>query len=156
MHEITHLNASRFRAATGLPQLVTEFGNIDDPVELDRTLHRYDDEFNGWFYWAFHGGDKAERLTANQRSRLVRTYPRATAGEPISLTFDPESGEMRYSYRPKPLGVPTEIAVSDVHYPNGYVVTVTGATATSPPGAEVVTLDGLPKARRVDVVIRRR
>jgi endoglycosylceramidase len=159
-HDLTWQHAADFQTRTGLPNLVTEFGNNDDPVELDRSLERADAAFTGWQFWHYGSGfglrpDPGDPLTDVQRRHLVRTYPRATAGIPGSLAFDPGTGEMRYSYRPLALGVPTELALSDVHYPDGYEVVVTGGHVTSPPGAPVITIDADPGAAAVDVVVRR-
>lgn len=42
------------------------------------------------------------------------------------------TGEFRYTYQPRRLGVPTEIFVSPLHYPDGYTVTVDGGRAGRP------------------------
>jgi endoglycosylceramidase len=159
-HDLTWLNAATFEARTGLPQLVTEFGNIDDATELERSLRRSDATFTGWQYWHYGEGfaprpESTEPFTPTQLQHLVRTYPRATAGVPGALSFDPASGEMRYRYAPRSLGAPTEIAVSDVHYPDGYAAEVSGGRATSASGASVLTIEADAAATQVDVVVRR-
>ncbi|MPY98031.1 MAG: hypothetical protein GEU97_08520 [Actinophytocola sp.] len=63
---------------------------------------------------------------------LVRTYPQATAGIPTELSFDPDTGDFRYVYRPRALGVPSEIFVSPLHYPDGYAIDVDGGRVMGP------------------------
>ncbi len=159
-HGITWANAATFKARTGLPQLVTEFGNIDDGAELERSLRLSDDTFTGWQYWHYGAGfdlrpASTEPFSPDQLQHLARTYPSATAGTPIDLSFDPASGEMRYSYVPRDLGVPTELALSDVHYPLGYEVEVTGGHVMDTPGASRVLVDADAGSARVEVVVRR-
>ena len=159
-HDLTWQHAADFQNRTGLPNLVTEFANSNDPVELNRTLRRADANLTGWQMWHYGSNtvrtDPGDPLSAVQRSQLVRTYPQATAGTPTALSFDATTGAMRFTYTPRDLGVPTEIAVSDVHYPTGYVATVTGGHVTSAPGAAIVTIDADPGATTVTVAIVRR
>jgi endoglycosylceramidase len=161
-HDLTWQNAATFRARTGLPQLVTEFGNIDDAAELDRALRRSDAAFTGWQYWHYGNGGfgprpaSTEPFTPTQLSRLVRTYPVATAGTPGPLSFDPSTGEMHYRYTPSPAGGTTEIATSDVHYPHGYAATVTGGHLASEPGAARILVEPDAGAAQVEVTVRAR
>ncbi len=159
-HAITWQNAATVFKRTGLPQLVTEFGNIDDGAELERSLRLSDDTFTGWQYWHYGAGfglrpASTEPFSADQLQHLARTYPAATAGTPVDLSFDPATGEMRYSYVPRNLGVPTEIALSDVHYPRGYDVAVTGGHVAGTSSAGRVLIDAEPGSRLVEVVVRR-
>src|SRR6185295_8296986 len=63
---------------------------------------------------------------------LERTYPQATAGIPVSLSFDPDTAAFDYKYTPRAAAGPTEIYVPvALHYPQGYKVAVTGARVTS-------------------------
>jgi endoglycosylceramidase len=160
-HDRTWANAAAMRARSGWPQLVTEFGNIDDAAELDRALSRSDAAFTGWQYWAYGGGFQVrpastEPFSPTQLSRLSRTYPTATAGAPGPLAFDPATGVMTYSYAPpaRAGGPPTEIAVSDVHDPHGYAVQVEGGHVVSGPGAPRLLVAAAPGATRVSVTVR--
>ncbi|MFI9402482.1 cellulase family glycosylhydrolase [Nocardia sp. NPDC052316] len=139
-------NIDSFTKRTGIPTLVTEFGDGDATV-LRNTLTRADERFIGWQYWHYASsfgpaGPKPDPFLGDIGRDLVRTYPRATAGTPGPLTFDPATGDFAYRYTPQPLAAPTEIYVSDLHYPNGYEVRADGGTVTSPPGARVVTVQG--------------
>lgn len=142
-HGVTWSHADAFLDRTGVPALVTEFGD-GDPAVLEETLSRADDRFLGWQYWHYSsifGPDPGtDPFTGEVGRHLVRTYPQATSGTPVSLDFDPAPGEFSYTYRPEPGPAPTEIYVSDLHYSNGYTVTAEGGRVTSPPGARTVTV----------------
>lgn len=138
-------NIDSFTARTQLPTLVTEFGD-GDPTVLRNTVIRADERFISWQYWHYAsrfgaGGPRPDPFLGDIGRELVRTYPQATAGTPGRMIFDSGNGDFAYRYTPRALGVPTEIYVSDLHYPGGYEVRVDGgATVTSPPGARVVTV----------------
>ncbi|WP_370465306.1 cellulase family glycosylhydrolase [Nocardia sp. CS682] len=139
-------NIDSFTKRTGIPTLVTEFGDGDATV-LRNTLTRADERFIGWQNWHYAssfgpGAPKPDPFLGDIGRDLVRTYPRATAGTPGRLIFDPATGDFAYRYTPQPRSTPTEIYVSDLHYPNGYEARADGGTITSAPGARVVTVQG--------------
>ncbi|MFE3290759.1 cellulase family glycosylhydrolase [Rhodococcus sp. NPDC059234] len=142
-HDKTWFNIDTLGARTERPVLVTEFGDID-PETLAATMSRADERFTGWQYWHYrssfgpHGGDP---FTGEVGKQLVRTYPQATAGTPGKLQFNPNNGDFRYTYTPRPSGRPTEIYVSDLHYPAGYLAEVTGGQVTSAADARTVTVE---------------
>lgn len=137
-------NIDSFTARTHIPTLVTEFGD-GDPTVLSNTLVRADERFIGWLYWHYAstagaGGPRPDPFLGAVGRELVRTYPQATAGIPGRMIFDPENGDFAYRYTPGSAAGPTEIYVSDLHYPSGYDVRVDGGSVTSSPGARVVTV----------------
>ena len=154
-HDRTWSNADAFTERTGVPALVTEFGD-NDPVVLDHTLSRADERFTGWQYWHYEsvtGPEPGEDPFLGAAGRqLVRTYPQATAGTPVSMHFDPADGDFTYTYRPSGTAQ-TEVYVSDLHYPGGHAVEVTGGRVTSAPGAPIVTIEA-DGADQVTVDIR--
>ncbi|WP_460722563.1 endoglycoceramidase I [Nocardia heshunensis] len=138
----TWSNIDAFTARTHLPTLVTEFGDGDASV-LRNTLVNADNRFVSWQYWHYASsfgpsGPKPDPFLGDVGRQLVRTYPRATAGTPGRMIFDPDTGDFAYRYTPR-AGV-TEIYVSDLHYPDGYTVRVDGGRVTSAPNARVVTV----------------
>lgn len=156
-HDITWANADKFTGRTKMPSLLTEFGD-SDPEVLSNSLSRADDRFVGWQYWHYDSVSGPEPKPDPFRDEigreLVRTYPQATAGTPRSMDFNPDNGEFQYTYQPAG-SAQTEIYVSDLHYPDGYQVSVTGGHVTSPPGARTVSVqaDG---SEPVTVDIRQR
>lgn len=167
-HNLNWDHADQVAARTGWPLFVTEFGNNPNPAEAARTLAHADERFAHWVqwtngitdrYWLYEDGE-SDPYAADILRQYVRSYPMATSGEPESLTFDADSGVMVYRYAPADLGVPTEFAVSDVHYPDGYEVIVTGgrvrtapgAVRTTPPAAGDAVTTGTPTRRTVVTV----
>jgi hypothetical protein len=60
---------------------------------------------------------------------LVRPFPRAVAGEPLSLRFDRASGAFRFSFRHEEgIRGPTELFVPRLQYPQGCDVSVSDGT----------------------------
>ncbi|QLY31645.1 cellulase family glycosylhydrolase [Nocardia huaxiensis] len=138
-------NIDSFTARTGIPALVTEFGDGDASV-LGQTLSRADERFIGWQYWHYSsrfgaGGPRPDPFLGDAGRELVRTYPRATAGTPGRMIFDSGTGDFAYRFTPSAAARPTEIYVSDLHYPDGYEVRAEGGVVTSPPGASLVTVE---------------
>lgn len=137
----TWSNIDSFTHRADIPTLVTEFGD-GDPTVLHNTLTRADARFIGWHYWHYSstaGGP--DPFTGAIGTELVRTYPRATAGTPDGMIFDSTNGDFAYRYTPHPATAPTEIYVSDLHYPEGCEVEIDGGTVTSAPGSRVVTIE---------------
>lgn len=132
--------------------LMSEFGATDDVRALELDTAEADRSFTRWMYWAYKvwndptTADTAQGLfsddtdldSAKRKLRtLVRTYPQATCGRPGSQSFDPHSGEFRFTYTAGSCdGMPTEIFVSPLHYPDGYDVQLAGGTlaGTGPRG----------------------
>lgn len=174
-HQLVSDNAEATVARLGAASLITEFGATDDLADLRQVTAQADAALTGWQYW--HYKEWGDPTTESQESGgqglfrddtdlssikleklriLERTYPQATAGIPLELTFDPDSGEFLYRYRPRAAGAPTEIHVPvSLHYPDGYVLEVSGARLASPAGAARVLLHNEPRATEVQVRIRR-
>ncbi|WP_455566324.1 endoglycoceramidase I [Nocardia amikacinitolerans] len=143
-HGKTWDNIDTFTRRTGLPTMVTEFGD-GDPAVLRNTLVEADERFTSWHYWHYSStfrtsGPAHDPFLGAVGQQLVRTYPQATAGTPGRMVFDADNGDFAYRYTPQTGSKPTEIYVSDVHYPEGYQVRVDGGTVTSPAGARVVSV----------------
>ncbi|WP_183096132.1 glycoside hydrolase family 5 protein [Nocardioides stalactiti] len=134
--------------------MMSEWGATDNvrAVEIDAAVA--DEHLMGWLHWAYKRwddpttADDAQGLFTDDADltsvktekarRLVRTYAQATAGIPLGMSFDAATGDFRFRYRPdRRIAAPTEIFVSPLHYPDGYVVTVQGGTATRQPGRMV-------------------
>ncbi|AQA24490.1 cellulase family protein [Rhodococcus sp. MTM3W5.2] len=142
-HDKTWGNIDALGSRTGRPILVTEFGDVD-PDTLAATASRADERFVGWHYWQYTSiGPVAgyDPFVGEVGAQLVRTYPRATAGTPGRLRFNPDGGDFQYAYTARAAAKPTEIYVSDLQYPDGYVAEAEGGRVTSPAGARIVTVE---------------
>ncbi len=90
------------------------------------------DQWNGEDFSLFsrdqiHSLDSPEDLNAGGRAleAFVRPYPRATAGQPLKLTFDSESSTFTYTFKHDPdIKAPTEFFVPQLHYSNGIAIEV--------------------------------
>ncbi len=137
--DLTWSNIDAITERANVPTVVTEFGD-GDPTVLKNTLARADERFIGWQYWHFGAGNVTDPFLDEVGRQLVRTYPQATAGEPGRMIFDADNGDFAYRFTPRAATRPTEIFVSDLHYPDGYAVQVDGGQVTSAPGARIVTV----------------
>lgn len=97
---------------------------------VDRILAMADRMQIGWAYWAYDPGPAsdhalfAEDGTDNPVADVVvRPYPRAIAGVPVSFAFDPDARTLDVTFDQHD-GVtgPTEIFVPARTYPNGFDV----------------------------------
>ena len=162
------------RAATRTDQpggpawLLSEFGAERYVPDIANVVGLADRNLLSWTYWAgfqLHdptGGpdegllDETTRRPDRARAAvLARTYPLATAGTPLTQSFDPATGAFSFTYRADPsVHAPTEIMVPIAyHYPRGYNVTVHGARVTSRPDAQLLTLVNTPGASTVTVTL---
>lgn len=142
---------------TGDALLLSEFGATDDLGSLARDLAAADRHMVSWQYWAYWNEDPCcerphegvivdpaqppagDNLKQAKLDVLVRPYPRAIAGEPLSWSFDPAARRFELTYRAR-LGT-TEVSVPARHYAGGYAVTIAGpGEVTSGPGAPVLTV----------------
>jgi endoglycosylceramidase len=143
----------------GAVELVTEFGASDDPVLLNRVANLADSHLTGWQYWAYKNwndpttqsqesgaqglfADDGDLATAklDKLTELERSYPQATAGIPLELSFDSISGDFHYRYQIRPANADTQIYLPKLHYPNGYTIAVSGASMISAPDADLLIL----------------
>jgi endoglycosylceramidase len=146
---------------TGDALLLSEFGATDAEGALTRDVEAADRHMMSWQYWSYWNRDPCcerphegilhdlsqpptgDNVKQEKLDLLVRPYPRAVAGVPVSFGFDPASGTFELVYETDPsIDAPTEILVPvSRHYPDGYEATVSGpASITSPPNAELLRL----------------
>jgi hypothetical protein len=91
-------------------------------------------------------------LKAPKADVLIRAYPQAVAGTPVSVSWDGAAKVMDLRYRPTGSGV-TDVFVPARHYGRGYDAVVTGGRVVSARGARhlLVRASG---AGEVHVVVR--
>jgi endoglycosylceramidase len=124
----THQNA---------PLLCGEFGVSPSSQGYDEFLTEINNMFdrNQW-HWAYWSNDKggwsplnADRTETPICNHLVRAYPKATAGNIRSFSFDPSLKVFRMTYLANPaITQGTDIFVPKRHFPNGWELKVTGNT----------------------------
>jgi len=146
------------------PVIATEFGATLDPVVLDRLAGQLDGGLVPWMMWDYHTlvADRARPAgrdnlrSAAALDALVRPYPTAVAGTPTAMGFEATTRTFDLAYdttgpggRRYPGGLATVVSVPGAQYPDGYAVEVTGATVTSRPCAETLTLRTRPHATQV-------
>ncbi|HDH97483.1 MAG TPA: hypothetical protein ENF73_07135, partial [Proteobacteria bacterium] len=92
------------------------------------VLDVLDAHFASWNYWEYDRGGGMHLLNPDYTETkwvdmLVRPYPVATAGVPLSLSFDPDTKLFTYTYREDANAEgPTVLFVPMRHYPEGFLV----------------------------------
>ncbi len=172
-------NAEAVSDRIGATQVLSEFGASDDLPDIELMAELADERLVGWQYWhyklwrdpttesqtsgaqgLFVKDDDLSTLKQEKADLLVRTYPMATAGEPLELAYEPDTGDFTYTFKPGPVaGTPltpsstTEIFVSPRRYPDGYVASVQGGRAVSAPGARILEVVADPGATTTTVML---
>ncbi|HYC54292.1 MAG TPA: cellulase family glycosylhydrolase [Candidatus Binatia bacterium] len=161
---------------TGDALLMSEFGATDDLDALRRDVEAAERHRMSWQYWSYWNRDpccdrphegviidpalppSADNVKQAKLDVLVRPYPRATAGTPVSYAFHSQSADRLFElvYESDPaIRAASEVFVPARHYPGGYSAVVTGpARIVSRPNAPVLKLRGTA-AGQVRVEIRR-
>jgi endoglycosylceramidase len=147
--------ATRTNQPGGPAWLLSEFGAERYVPDIANVVNLSDRNLLSWTYWAafqLHdptGGpdegllDELTRRPDRPRAAVLsRVYPLATAGLPLTQSFDATTGAFAFTYRADhAVHAPTEIIVPVAyHYPHGYNVSVRGARVTSRPDAQLLTL----------------
>ncbi|MCX6400922.1 MAG: cellulase family glycosylhydrolase [Propionibacteriales bacterium] len=166
---------SQERTSTALAQakrinaapMMSEWGATDNlrAIEIDAAVA--DQNLMGWSHWAykqwqdpttaddaqgmFHDDTDFSSVKQEKLRLLVRTYAQATAGEPLSMSFDAKTGDFSYKYRASGIEAPTEIFVSPLHYADGYRVEVTNGTWAPGPAGRILVR---PVTAGSEVVVR--
>jgi endoglycosylceramidase len=163
-------NGEAAAAAMKVPPLLDEFGDTQDLVNVERQIELADSHLLGWMFWGykdwvdapggagsgalFDNSDDDATLRTAKLEVLSRPYPQATAGTPLSYSFDPATDTMHYSFTPDhSIGAPTVVYVGRLHYPDGYRAKVTGGNVLSAPGATRLLIAARRRATAVDVVL---
>ena len=117
----------------GSARMLTEFGecnpDISHPdyqgtIQCEAVLAEADKHLQSWSYWDTASGgifwDGEGEVNWNTVKVFTRPYPPATAGTPVSLSFDPDTVVMEFSYLPSlQIISPTEVYVPSLIYPGG-------------------------------------
>ena len=166
-------NADAWSKRTGGALLETEWGATDDAAVITQQADAFDSALVPWMFWTYderivtdmHQAPAGTNVHATTVSALVRPHPLAIAGTPTRVAYDAttkvlevEWSTLTPSGRTLPSGTVSSIEVPAAAYADGYTVTVTGGTTTSPAnaltltvvasdGAQSVTVEVAPKAK---------
>jgi endoglycosylceramidase len=123
--------------------LATEFAATNDTATIRRLTGGFDERLIPWIFWAYDENlvhDVAQppqgaNVQTTTLDGLVRPNPMVVNGTPTGATFDPDTGTYDFSYRARrpdgtvpPPGFSTSILLPSRVYPQGYTVTVNGAS----------------------------
>ena len=87
----------------------------------------------------------------------VRPYPRAVAGDPLGVAFEPRSGAFEFTMRDDPgVSAPTEVFVPELQYPGGPLVSVSDGTWEYQPAEQVLVFRHGREARDHQLRLTRR
>jgi endoglycosylceramidase len=157
---------ARRAGAQPAPLLMSEFGATIDPTVIADTLALADPRFVSWAYWTYKqfGGpdgvfensaqeqcvcfDPNGRLQPSPRADiLIRPYPQATAGAPVSFHYDAPRRTMTYRFRPTGDGRATTEIVVPAHWATrGYRAEVVNGRIVSPPDGLMLAIDATSSA----------
>merc|ERR1712227_1025125 len=132
-------NTVEARAAElgGSATMLTEFGEcapyFDHPdyqgsVECNFVLGEADKHLQSWSYWDTASGfifwdEETGEVNWEAVKVFNRPYPQATAGEPVSLNYDPETRVMEFAFYPNlQILSGTELYVPKLVYDEGFTV----------------------------------
>jgi endoglycosylceramidase len=150
--QLRPLYASHFQP-DGPAIMMTEFGATNDPALASRLALDASTVGLSWAWWSWRyyndpTGSSAEALIGSNNvyspviSSLVQTHVVAIAGSLLSSQFDEQTGNFTLVFAANTaIQAPSVVYVSPLAYPVGYCAYVRGASISSKPGAEYLTLD---------------
>ena len=115
------------------PMLIGELGVMNTVTGaneyLKEAMAMADRSTSGWAYWSYDGGsmgvingDGSEQQKINI---LVRVYPRAVAGSPVSYGYDPGTRTFELVFKETGINAPTEIYIpAKRFFPEGFKLSV--------------------------------
>lgn len=121
------------------PLMVGEIGGSDSTPGfsryLDDVMNMMDAMGGSWSWWSADPGSwgmtDANGNEMPKANKLVRTYPRAIAGEPVSFSYEPNSADFNLTFKQAPgVSGPTEIFIPKRHYPDGWELEVSDPQGT--------------------------
>ena len=145
---------------------MSEFGATSDPTSVGEVVTDANQDLVGWTYWSwkyYHDptGSSHEGLVDSTgqfeptADALSETYAQTVAGTPVSMS-DNADGSFHLSYVPDDtIDAPTVIFVPvQLHYPQGYCASATGAAVVSKAGATFLDVMNHRNSSMVDVNVR--
>jgi endoglycosylceramidase len=176
-------NADAHADRTHSALMLSEFGATDENDVNQRIAESADEHMVSWQSWHYCGCDdpttqagagsptqaividpsKPPRKGNIKHAKLrvlVRPYPQAVAGTPVSYGFNSKSGRFAFVYMTKRASGKgrfsrglTDIFIPRLHYRHGYRVRVAGAQQVGHRGDQHLILRANRGARRVELVV---
>ena len=172
-------HAAQQSAQTGDALFMSEFGSTPVTALITRVADEADANMMSWAEWTLttngstdfkttpslieneHLPPTGANVNRAQLDALVRPYPQVIAGTPRSWSYTAASKTFTLSYSTAradgrgsfAAGSFTAIELPALVYPNGYRVTVTGATVASRPRSSQLLLQSRPGAAAVSVTV---
>jgi len=157
-------------------------GNFSTQVRaMDRSLRIMDDALLNYTLWNYTPDNSNERgdqwndedlsifsrdqqkdpadLNSGGRAleAIVRPYARATAGEPIRMSFDVRKKIFEFEFRHDPqVRQPTEFYIPNFQYPKGYAVEISDGSYETEPERQKLTYRHDPGRELHKLVIRKK
>ncbi|MGV0624768.1 cellulase family glycosylhydrolase [Mycolicibacter minnesotensis] len=172
--------ANDYMEANNVPGWLSEFGATNNLGAIDASLVASNQNLLGWAAWAYTGKDITSASPEDQAlvydtnlppigdnvnwgklDLLAQPYPQLISGTPTEVSFG--NGVFNFSYSTEQAGgsgtfgagSETTIAVPANHYPQGYIVNVTGGTVTSAANAPLLTIESDGTAATITVQVIR-
>jgi endoglycosylceramidase len=156
VYEKAFSNAAHITKAWNAPSMLTEFGASSSPLNVTAPTKLADQNLTSWLHWHYPFGSAGGQPPDVVESQLERVYAEATAGTPVSQSFDPATGNFTFVYTPDhTITAPTSIVVPPRQYTAGYTATVVGGTITSLTNSGSLTVVADPGATTVTVKVAR-
>lgn len=174
--------AQQHSISTGTALLASEWGATTDTSAILAGVNDMDVAMMSWLYWAWAnktpfnipggvgglpGGSENQGIVLDltkprtpgnvhmdRLNALTRVYPRAITGIPVSFSFNHTTKVFEMVYKPSNAQGETEIFCPKIFYPNGYTVTVKGATVASRQNDIILKLKNDSGADVVEVEVK--
>ncbi len=182
LDRILWANMERHVRQRDVTPLLSEFGASDRLKSIAEMVDRAAEHRTGWQYWAYCGCGDPTTTGGNDKQALVldphqpptganvkteklkvlaTPHPTAVAGTPTSYRFFRATGRFTFTYSSVkaagggrfPVGSQTTVAMPAIQYPNGYSVSVQGATVVSAPNAPELVLEQGPGTAPIRVTV---
>jgi endoglycosylceramidase len=163
-------DAEGFAERTGDGLLMGEWGGASGPADIERITAAADRHLMPWMFWAYgrvipdpKQPPKPPNLDPVLLDLLVRPYPQAVAGTPLSYFYDPDAARFELHYSTTgPTGQTfegrhsalTRVFIPRLHFGKRYDIEVSGARVVRSKRSQRLRLRARRGAHEVSVTVR--